>query len=176
MASLAEMLAQDADPAGRSVDELRELRARGVEVETGLSYLRRLVQGRLDIVATEQVRRREGGDPAELPELISRLPEIFAEQRRPGGVGRLPRTVDAPDIDPDLGTRLEDIAGPGRMARLTDLSDDELAATAAALAELEGTVSDYRRQMFDRIDALQAELTERYRTGEASVDQLLGDS
>jgi hypothetical protein len=34
-------------------------------------------------------------------------------------------------------------------------------------------VSDLRRNLFDRIDAIEAELTRRYRTGEASVDSLL---
>ena len=34
------------------------------EVETGLSLLRRVVQGRLDIVGLELTRRAEGGDPS----------------------------------------------------------------------------------------------------------------
>src|SRR5438045_1013929 len=34
-------------------------------------------------------------------------------------------------------------------------------------------VSSTRRQLFDRIDALQGEITRRYRTGEASVESLL---
>jgi hypothetical protein len=34
-------------------------------------------------------------------------------------------------------------------------------------------VSGQRRDLFERIDALQAEITRRYKTGEASVDSLL---
>ena len=34
-------------------------------------------------------------------------------------------------------------------------------------------MSERRHAYFDRIDALQAELTRRYRTGEATVDGLL---
>ncbi len=34
-------------------------------------------------------------------------------------------------------------------------------------------MSERRHAYFERIDALQAELTRRYRTGEASVDGLL---
>ena len=37
-----------------SMDELRAKRAESQAIETGLSYLRRLAQGRLDIVAAEQ--------------------------------------------------------------------------------------------------------------------------
>jgi hypothetical protein len=34
-------------------------------------------------------------------------------------------------------------------------------------------VSSHRHDLFTRIDALQAEITRRYKTGEASVDSLL---
>ena len=42
------------------------------------------------------------------------------------------------------------------------------------LQAYERRVSDLRRALFDRIDAIENELTRRYRTGEASVDTLLG--
>lgn len=160
----------------RSVSEIRGLRTDCIAVETGLSYLRRMIQGRLDIVAAEQERRRVGGDPADLPQLIGQLPEIFSEQRRPGGVGRLPSTVDVPEVDDALADRLDTVAGPGVLARLTEHSDGELAGLFDQLSALEHEVSGYRRAMFERIDALQAELTDRYRTGEADVDALLADS
>ena len=44
---------------------------------------------------------------------------------------------------------------------------------ADALAALEVKVSGYRHDLFERIDALQAEITRRYKTGEATVDSLL---
>jgi hypothetical protein len=161
--------------ADRPVDEIRTMRLECVEVETGLSFLRRMVQGRLDIVASEQHRRAEGGDPTGLPELIGQLPEIFTEQRRPGGSGRLPQSLEAPEVDADLVAELDRIAGPSVLAGLPDVGDDEVAALEDELRRLEHTISGYRQQMFERIDALQAELTDRYRTGEASVDTLLTD-
>ena len=51
--------------------------------------------------------------------------------------------------------------------------DAELEQAAAELAALEIEVSATRRAMFDRIDTIEAELTRRYRDGEASVDDLL---
>lgn len=161
--------------AERPVDEIRSMRVECVEVETALSFLRRMVQGRLDIVSSEQQRRRDGGDPAGLPELIGQLPEIFSEQRRPGGSGRLPQSLDPPDVDEELATRLDDLAGPGVLADLVDFTDAELDQLARQLHDLEAEVSSHRRHMFDQIDALQAELTDRYRTGEASIDTLLTD-
>jgi hypothetical protein len=163
------------DLAARPVDEIRSMRLECVEVETGLSFLRRMVQGRLDIVASEQHRRVDGGDPTGLPELIGQLPEIFSEQRRPGGTGRLPQSLEVPDVDAELLAELDRIAGPGVLGRLTEDSDAEVAALESDLRALEQVVSGYRQQMFERIDALQAELTDRYRTGEASVDTLLAD-
>ena len=54
------------------------------------------------------------------------------------------------------------------------MADDELRQVTDALAEFERQVSGRRRAMFDRIDALQAEIVRRYRSGEANVDSLLG--
>jgi hypothetical protein len=163
------------DLGHRPMEEIRAMRAECTELETGLSYLRRLVQGRLDIVGREQERRRCGAEAPELHDVIGDLPEIFSEQRRPGGLGRLPQSLDPPEPDPALTARLDELAGPSQLADLPKLADADIEALAAQLGELEREVSQYRRQMFDRIDALQGELTERYRTGRASVDSLLAD-
>lgn len=53
------------------------------------------------------------------------------------------------------------------------VTDGDLARAAEQLAALELEVSTLRRALFDRIDALQAELTRRYRDGETTVDDLL---
>ena len=57
------------DLASLPMNDVRAMRAECQEVETGLSYLRRLVQGRLDIVGVERQRRRDGGEPGELSAL-----------------------------------------------------------------------------------------------------------
>ncbi|MEZ5372550.1 MAG: hypothetical protein R2704_07410 [Microthrixaceae bacterium] len=46
------------DPATLSIDELRSLRNDLQRAESGLSYVRRVLQGRLDIVADERRQRR----------------------------------------------------------------------------------------------------------------------
>src|SRR5690606_19399725 len=48
------------------LERVRAMRAECQAVENALSYVRRLAQGRLDIVGAELERRREGGDPADL--------------------------------------------------------------------------------------------------------------
>jgi hypothetical protein len=153
------------------IEDVRAARAELQEVETGLSYVRRVVQGRLDIVNAELARRRDGGEPGDLRALIEELPSILGEHLRAPGVGRLPTGLGEGTVDPELEARLADAAVAGD--DLPGLTDDALAALGTRLGDLEREVSDRRRDLFASIDALQAELTRRYRTGEADVESLL---
>jgi hypothetical protein len=157
----------------RSMDEVRSMRAECQEVETGLSMLRRLVQGRLDIVGLELQRRAEGGDPGDLPDLIARLPEVLSDRTHAPGVGRLPQFMAPGELPEELEAELDGIVGAGHLADLPSVDDDALRTMAHELADFEQRVSGHRHELFERIDALQAEITRRYKTGEASVDSLL---
>jgi hypothetical protein len=161
------------DLPARSMDEIRAMRAESQQVETGLSLLRRLVQGRLDIVGVELTRRAEGGDPGDLPDLIARLPEVLADRTHAPGVGRLPQVMAPGELPPGLQDELDSIVGAAELSELQGIDAEQLAAIADRLAVFEQKVSAQRRALFERIDALQAEITRRYRTGEASVDTLL---
>lgn len=157
----------------RPMDEVRSMRAECQEVETGLSLLRRMVQGRLDIVGVELTRRAEGGDPSDLPDLIARLPEVLSDRTHAPGVGRLPQMMAPGELPADLEGELDAIVGAGHLADLPSVDDDHLREMADALAAFEQKVSGHRHDLFERIDALQAEITRRYKTGEATVDSLL---
>ena len=164
---------QSGDLSGLDIEEIRRRRAECQEVETGLSYLRRMVQGRLDVVSAEQARRAEGGESDDLEELIARLPELLAESTRNPGSGRLPQSIGEVTVDDDLADRLDEIISHGHLTDIGQLDDAALDSARAELEEFEHEVSGLRRALFDRLDALEAELTRRYRTGEASVDGLL---
>lgn len=156
----------------RPLPELRAMRAECQEVETGLSLLRRVVQGHLDIVGAE-VRRRDGGsDPVALADLIDQLPDVLADRTRAPGVGRLPQLMAPETIDPALEAELAELVG-ACLGDLFALDGGALQELATALDGFEHRVSGHRRALFDRIDALQDEITRRYKTGEASVDALL---
>jgi hypothetical protein len=161
------------DLTSRPMDEVRAMRTECQEVETGLSLLRRMVQGRLDIVGVELTRRAEGGDPADLPALIARLPEVLSDRTHAPGVGRLPQMMAPGDLPADLEAELDAIVGAGHLADLPSVDDDHLRSMADDLATFEQKVSVQRHDLFERIDALQAEITRRYKTGEATVDSLL---
>ncbi len=164
-----------ADPSTISVEEIRVQRDECRRVEDKVSYLRRLVQGRLDIVAADLRRRADGTDPSDLPSLVDQLPGILGDRvRAPGaGPGRLPSSLLPPDDD-DLLAELDAVASPGTLDCLSALSDAEVEELATRFTELEHRVSERRRALFSRIDALQAELARRYKTGEASVGSVLG--
>lgn len=160
-----------------SLAEVRSRRAACQEVEVALSYLRRMTQGRLDIVHAEMERRSAGGvQPKEgeaLADLVEHLPQILADKLTSPGPGRLP-TLMAPDVgSSELAAELDAMAGPDRLSDLPALSGQELGDLAQRLGRIEVELSAQRRELHDRIDRFQAELVRRYQTGEATVDNLL---
>ncbi len=155
------------------MDEVRARRDEANEVETGLSYLRRIVQGRLDIVVAEQHRRQTGGPPGDVAALIDQLPSILSEHVRAPGLGRLPALMGPGHLDPAVEAKLHEILPAARLSALPDLGDAELGQCADGLNDLERSVSARRKAVFDVVDSLQAEIVRRYRTGEATVDSLL---
>jgi len=159
--------------AGLPMSEIRARRAAANEVETGLSYLRRLVQGRLDIVAAERQRRDAGGAPLDVETLVERLPSILGEHVHAPGPGRLPTLLAPGELDPQLAGRLDEILPANRLAALAELDDAELAAALAELDVYERSVSGKRRALHEVLDGLQEEIVRRYRTGEATVDSLI---
>jgi hypothetical protein len=156
--------------------ELRTLRDQAVATETGMSYLRRLVQGPLDLVRRELDRRAEG-DRSDVSQLIEDLPAILAEHGRSAGTSRLPLTLEPSEVDAELAGELDRLTKGGTLiAGLPDEDDDELVELAAGLDALERTVSKRRRRLHRTIDVLNGELARRYRSGDATVEGTLSGS
>jgi anti-sigma-K factor RsiG len=154
-----------ADLAARSVDELQAMRAECAEVETEVSFVRRLAQARMDILDAERDRRDRGGS---IEELVAGLSDILADSGpRPAPAdARLPQHLaPAPDIEWTRG--LEPLVGDDTLARLPDLSDGELTDRRAQLEELEQEVSGLRRSLHDVLSTLELELAERIKAGQA---------
>jgi hypothetical protein len=160
------------DVTALSMEEIRMRRAEGQELEVGVSYQRRIAQGRLDIVAAEVRRRASGEAPIDHDHLVQELSGILADRTHAPGVGRLPQLL-APSAGELDTSELDAIAGPGVLSRLPELDDDRLATLVEELSAHEHELSSRRRTLHERIDVLQAEITRRYKTGEASVESLL---
>jgi len=155
------------------IEEIRVRRARATDVEVGLSYVRRLVQGRLDIVLAESRRREVGEEPGDLSSLVRSLPEILADHVSAPGSGRLLTRMEPADVDQDVLGQLDAIVDADRLVNLPSLDDGALRDVIDALISLERDVSAKRRALHEVIDRLQEELVRRYKTGEATVDGLL---
>lgn len=145
----------DADTA-----RIRALRDECRAEERRLSYVRRMVQGHLDLATGELDRRRDQrGDT-----LVTRVARALTGA---AGASRSLRAVGlyAPEDD---GGDLDGIAS----SRLPDLDDDELAAHIERLGRRERVLSDRRAVLLSHLDRLQAALVERYRDGRAAVDEV----
>jgi hypothetical protein len=156
-----------------SLDQIRAMRAECQQAENDLSYLRRLIQGNLDIVHT-YINHTGDDEPPDLAALVHDLPSILsAGPGRPPGPEHLPLLLTPDTEESDLTAELEAVLGADQIATLGDLDVDELRDLAGRLEVMENRVSLERRALHLRIDTLQAELVARYKTGRASVDGLL---
>lgn len=160
-----------ADIGEVDVAELRDRRRLLDVLDTELSYYRRVLHGRIDLLDFE-LRRRAG---TESRSLIEALPEILADP--PSGKTTNP-------LDRELSIEAPELAGEGRrdvdralsddfLARLPVLGDEELASIRDSLSSTERTISEQRRAVHDAHDLITGELTRRYREGLADADELL---
>ncbi len=142
-----------------SIEDLRAKHAECVELETEVSYVRRVTQARIDILEAEVQRRSSGGS---LEDLISRLPQILADPGPRGNPAssRLPLQM-APEQDSEWAPELEPFDGV--LANLPTLTDAELQDSIAGLRSLEREVSDQRRELFAVIDRIDTSLAAQLR-------------
>jgi hypothetical protein len=155
----------------RPMAEVRRLRRRAEQSEVDLSFARRLLQGRLDIVRRELQRRAEHDGRA----LVDLLPEILAEKGRgpAHGLGRH-QTVQ-PSAPEETEHWVNALTRGVDLTAVPELSDDDLEGAARALTAAERDLSERRRGVQQVMDALAGELGRRYRVGEADVAALLAD-
>ena len=172
-AAVDELLAPNflEDALQRSMTEVRQLRRKAEQEEVNLSYTRRLLQGRLDIVRRELQRRAEHDGRS----LVDLLPEILSEKGRgpAHGLGRH-QTVQ-PQAPDEYESWVNSLTAGIDISAISDLTDAKLEKAARALAAAESGLSERRRGVQQVMDALAGELGRRYRDGEADVAALLAE-
>jgi hypothetical protein len=150
--------------------DVRRLRDECREEELGLSYARRLLQGRLDIARAELARR--AGDPEAAESLVDALPSILADA--PSGEQRDPRNVAFYSPAEEAGRRMADgLVQDASLGRVPDLDDDAVQELVGRLTEAERQTSELRTAVLRNLDGLQGELVRRYRRGEVAVDDVM---
>lgn len=148
---------------GIEFEELRRRRSLAAEIENELSFHRRMLHGRMDLIRFE-TRRRRG---EESRSLIDALPEILADDMEGRGVGaqsmRYVETI--PPMYEALGRRaIDGVLGDDVLLHLGDIDDGDLEEALLGIQDLEGEISEKRRQVHEVEDALGHELAIRYRT------------
>ncbi|MBX6370793.1 MAG: hypothetical protein IRZ02_00860 [Acidothermus sp.] len=138
---------RDPSFAHLSIGDLRAYRQALAEEEDRVSYWRRIIQARLDLV-----RAGEAGEIS-----VEALRNVFAEARLESGRRALIRVIPSDDMPPlpDLD-RLWD-----RQPRPGDTAYNEALARELAGAEIQ--LSAYRAALHRRIEAATQELIARYR-------------
>ncbi|WP_206430061.1 ABC transporter substrate-binding protein [Streptomyces sp. ADI96-02] len=171
------VLGGEAGFGGLRLPELRTLRRDAQRDEADLSYVRRLVQGRVDILRAELARRRGpevpvvAGAAAEAA-VVDRLSEILADAPSRHRSSARHVTLRTPRGDEFRRLAAETLAE----VELSDLdarTDEELHAAMGRLVRYEQQVSRRRHELQRTADDCGAEIARRYRDGEAQVDDLL---
>lgn len=158
--------------AGLDELELAEVRARrddAAQEETDLSYLRRLLHARIDIVRAEQRRRRDGGG---VP-VVAELARILAENAVGPATGSGRHQMLQPSRAEAHRRHVEALVADVDLSDVGSLSSEQLDGALTAYSTEESSVSQRRREVQRVVDAFNAEIGSRYARGTASVDELL---
>ncbi len=206
-----------------SLAELRTVRRTALRDEGDLSYVRRILQGRLDILRAEAATRgaeraaaggsdsASGAAQAASPRpagatgagegtvsgsgsglalgfgagltgagrrlvvgapVVARLSQILADAPTRHRASARHVTVSVPQGEESRRLAAE-MLSEVELSDLSALTDEELETATARLGRYELQVSRRRAQLQRTADACGAEITRRYREGEAQVDDLL---
>jgi len=161
-----------ADVDRLALDDLRGRRGEAEAEEEGISYLRRVLQGRIDILRAELLRRSDGADgERDMVALVAGLPGILSDAG-PSSFTAIHK-IRMPLPNGKHRRRLERLVSDETIARLPELDVAELTRAVEVLSCEEELVSANRRAVQRVVDVLRGELARRYRNGTASVAQLL---
>ncbi len=151
------------------LDELRRRRDECLAEREYLSLLRRLVQGRAEILKAELGRRQGRGSDGPL---LERLATILAPESSRGPSRGEAVRVGVPDEEMLLARRrVERLVADAGISDPGSLGDGELAQAVDLLAREEQEVSESRAAVIGVLDVLQDELKRRYKE---DVSQVLG--
>jgi hypothetical protein len=177
--------------------ELRTLRRGAQRDEADLSYVRRLLQGRIDILRAELRRRAEPGRPgsASVPasgavaadettsaassavpsavsSVVERLSEILTDAPARQRSSARHVTLCTPHSE-EFRRLAADMLAEVQLSDLQARTDPELNTAMVRLVRYEQQVSRRRQRLQRTADECSAEIARRYREGEAQVDDLL---
>ena len=138
---------------------IREIRSEEEEV----SYQRRILHGRIDVIRSEILARiggredRPGPSDASLTSLLDRLTDVLVHKGPP------PIEQELERLGADDHGRVPEIDLDEELPDLESLPDDDLAGLVHGLARRERSVSDRRQELHREIEGLRSEHVQRLR-------------
>ncbi|MFI6639658.1 ABC transporter substrate-binding protein [Streptomyces sp. NPDC050504] len=147
--------------------ELRVLRRDSQRDEADLSYVRRLLHGRIDILRAELGRRTGPQAP-----VVDRLSEILTDAPSTHRQSARHVTLSTPRSE-EYRLLAAEMLAEVELSDLGARTDEELHQGMGRLVRYEQQVSRSRQQLQRTADDCSAEIARRYREGEAQVDDLL---
>jgi hypothetical protein len=148
------------DLASLSLDDVRERRDDCLAEREYLSLLRRLLQGRAEILKAEAEGRADGDGGS----LVDRMADILSDDEHPVTSRGEAVRIGVPEEEMLLARRrVERLAADSGISDPSTLDDDALAAAIDALVTEEQGVSDARHDVIVVLDVLQDELKRRYK-------------
>jgi anti-sigma-K factor RsiG len=146
-----------------SLDDVRARRDESMAEREYLSLLRRLVQGRSEILRAELASRGgRDGDGDERP-LVDRLSEILASDQPTSSRGEAMH-VSFPEEEMLLARRrIERLVADAGISDPSELDDARLREAVDVFAREESEVSSQRADVIRVLDLLQDELKRRYK-------------
>ncbi|MBT2416064.1 aerial mycelium formation protein [Streptomyces sp. ISL-12] len=155
-----------------SLPELRTLRREAQREEADLSYVRRLLQGRIDILRAELALRGPASVVAREQSMVERLSEILTDGPARHRSSARHVTLGTPRSE-EYRQLAAEMLGEVELSDLRARTDPELTAAMGRLVGYEQQVSRRRQRLQRTADDCSAEIARRYREGEAQVDDLL---
>ncbi|MDX2705003.1 ABC transporter substrate-binding protein [Streptomyces sp. PA03-6a] len=155
------------DFADLTLEGLRTARREAQLEEADLSYLRRLLQGRIDILRAELARRTAPDAP-----VLDRLSEILTDTPSRHRTSARHVTLGTPHSE-RYRQLAEEMLAEVQLSDLEARTDQELHDAMGRLVRHEQQVSRCRQSLQRTVDGCSTEIARRYREGEARVDDLL---
>ena len=154
-------------------DQLASRHLEAEQEEADLSYVRRLLQGRLDLLRSEAARRADG-TPSTGPRTDAELAQELRRVLTDTGAG--PAKPHYTNVQPtrvgEHRREVEAIVADVELSDAPHLDDARLGEAMERLESLERRVSESRRQVQHVLDRLAAEVDLRVERGTIAADSL----
>jgi hypothetical protein len=142
--------------------ELRERRQQAMQEEADLSYIRRMLQGRVEILSQEL---RGGGELSD-EDLVARLTSAMVSHGSSSSSASSRHVVVEPSRLAERRRYVERLIADVGLSDVSTMTMAQVSAAVAGLQEQEQIVSRTRSQVHAVIDKLTAEVARRYQSGQ----------